>query len=136
MAHFARLDESNVVTMIAVISNDDMIDENGLEVEALGIAVCETVIGPGPWVQTSYNNNQRTRYAGVGYTYDASHDAFIPPKPFPSWELSDDLNWEPPIIEPEPTDIDYHWSWNEELGAWENLPNENPVPEADVPVIG
>lgn len=125
MAHFARLDENNIVTMVTVVSNSDMIDENGDEVEALGVAVCEDVVGPGPWVQTSYNGNLRKQYAGIGFTYDADADVFIAPKPevYPSWVLNADYDWEAPTPRPEG---DYEW--NEETQTWDQIPNEEPAP--------
>lgn len=125
MAHFARLDENNVVTMVAVVSNDDMVDENGNEVESLGVAVCEAVVGAGPWVQTSYNGTIRGQYAGVGYTYDADADIFILPRPFPSWTLNADYDWEPPVAIPtEGGPV----KWNEETQTWDTVPTEEPAP--------
>lgn len=124
MAHFARLDENNVVTMVTVVSNEDMIDENGVEQEALGIAVCEAVVGPGPWVQTSYNGNSRGRYAGIGFTYDADADEFIPPSPFPSW-VWDGVAWQAPVPMPEGG----NYTWNEETQTWDQIPlPEEPTP--------
>ena len=77
MAHFARLDENNVVTQVIVVDNKDITDPHtGEEDEILGIAFCKKLLG-GKWVQTSYNNNFRKRYAGIGYTYDKALDAFI-----------------------------------------------------------
>lgn len=123
MAHFARLDENNIVTMVTVVSNDDMIDQNGNEVEVLGVAVCESVVGAGPWIQTSYSGSFRKQYAGIGYTYDSDADVFISPSPFPSWVLNDDYDWEPPVPKPEG---DY--TWNEETQTWDQIPNEEPAP--------
>jgi hypothetical protein len=123
MAHFARLDDNNIVTMVTVISNDDMIDENGDEAEALGIAVCEKVIGPGPWVQTSYNGNFRKRYANTGHIYNAEHDAFVEQSPYPSWVLNDQHDWEAPVPKPEG-----EYSWNEETQTWDAVPTEEPAP--------
>ena len=79
MAHFAQLDENNVVTQVIVVNND-VVTENGVESEELGVQFCENVFG-GRWKQTSYNGNKRKNYAGMGYTFDAVRDAFIPPKP-------------------------------------------------------
>lgn len=124
MAHFARLDENNIVTMVTVVSNDDMVDENGNEVEALGVAVCEAVVGAGPWVQTSYNGNIRKQYAGIGFTYDADADVFIAPSPYPSWALNEKYDWEAPVPKPEG---DY--GWNEEAQTWDLIPIEEPTPE-------
>lgn len=116
MAHFAHLDENNVVTMVTVVSNADMQNEIGAEVEALGVAVCESVIGPGPWVQTSYNGNFRKQYAGIGYTYDAGTDVFIAPAPYPSWSLDENFDWQPPTPKP-----GLHFDWNEETQTWDEI---------------
>lgn len=78
MAHFAKIDESNTVTEVIVVHNNELLD-NGVESEAKGIAFCQSLFG-GTWVQTSYNGNIRKNYAGVGFTYDPIRDAFIPPK--------------------------------------------------------
>jgi len=120
MAHFARLDENNVVTMVTVVSNADMQNEIGAEVEALGVAVCEGVIGPGPWVQTSYNDNFRKQYAGIGYTYDAGADVFIAPAPYPSWSLDENFDWQPPVPKP-----GLHFDWNEEAQTWDPIPTSS-----------
>lgn len=125
MAHFARLDAS-VVVDVTVVSNADMLDSNRNEVEALGVAVCEAVAGPGPWVQTSYNDNFRRRYAGIGMTYSAEHDAFILPQPYPSWtlDLDDFDDWVAPV--PMPTDEGYWYEWDEDNLTWiaHELPEE------------
>lgn len=127
MAHFARLDENNIVTMVTVVSNDDMVDENGNEVEALGIAVCEQVVGAGPWVQTSYNGNFRRRYAGLGFTYNADADVFVAPAPFPSWMLDENYDWQPPIPMPAQSEGTY-WVWDEDSVGWVEVPVEEPEP--------
>jgi len=80
MSHFAKLDENNVVIQVIVVDNKDTADANGVEKEYIGAAFCERLLG-GTWKQTSYNGNFRKNYAGLGYTYDAARDAFIPPKP-------------------------------------------------------
>lgn len=80
MAHFAQLDENNLVTNVIVVHNNELLDENGLESEAKGIEFCQTLF-KGNWIQTSYNGNIRKNYAGIGYIYDADRDAFIPPAP-------------------------------------------------------
>ena len=126
MAHFALLNEANVVVKVIVISNDDMVDEDGNESEALGATVCEAIAGAGRWVQTSYNRNFRGRLAGVGFTYDADNDVFIAPKPeeFPSWVLNGNFDWEPPVSPPEGS-----YSWNEETQTWDAIPTpEEPAP--------
>ena len=119
MAHFAQLDSNNVVTQVIVVSNDDITDSTGTEVESIGVAFCQKLLGGSTnWKQTSYNNNMRTRYAGVGYTYDASLDAFISPKPHASWTLdSSTKDWKAPLTEPTLSSEDAaagkYYSWNE-----------------------
>jgi hypothetical protein len=98
MAHFAQLDENNVVTQVIVVANEELLD-NGVESEAKGIAFCQSLLG-GNWKQTSYNGNIRKRYAGIGYTYDEALDAFILPQPYGSWVLDADLNWQAPVAMP------------------------------------
>ena len=80
MAHFAKIDENNVVIQVIVVDNKDTADARGVEKEYIGAAFCERLLG-GTWKQTSYNGNFRKNYAGLGYTYDSVRDAFIPPRP-------------------------------------------------------
>ena len=104
MAHFAELDTDNIVLRVIVVSDDN---------EADGENWCKNLLG-GNWKQTSYNNNIRKNYAGIGFTYDASRDAFIPPQPFPSWTLIDDTcQWKPPIDYPTPDDSLTLYDWDE-----------------------
>ena len=125
MAHYAQLDENNVVTQVIVVSNDDCSDVNGNEVEEIGVAFCKKLLGADTnWKQTSYNNNMRVRYAGIGYTYNAELDAFIPPKPHDSWVLNNETaDWESPIgpapalTEEEQAAFSFY-RWDEEGGAW------------------
>jgi hypothetical protein len=114
MAHFAQIDESNTVTQVIVVSNDDCGGGDFPSSEAPGQAFIASIGLSGTWKQTSYNGNFRAHYAGIGYTYDAELDAFIAPRPFPSWELDSDMNWQPPVPRPE----DGLWMWNEEAGEW------------------
>lgn len=115
MAHFAELDENNVVLRVIVVSNADALDENGSESETVGAVFCQNLFG-GTWVQTSYNGNIRKNYAGVGYTYDAALDAFVPPKIYPSWVLnSDTAQWEAPV--PMPSD-GKRYRWDEPTVSW------------------
>jgi hypothetical protein len=117
MAHFAELGEDNVVLRVIVVSNDDCKDAEGNESEAVGAEFCRNLLG-GTWKQTSYNNSIRKRYAGTGFTYNSALDAFIPPKPFPSWTLNEETaDWDPPT--PRPTDG--VWQWNEEQQQWDSL---------------
>jgi len=76
MAHFAQLDENNVVMQVIVVNNAELLDESGQESEAKGIAFCQSLFG-GTWKQTSYNANFRGKYAGVGDQYDPVKDEFI-----------------------------------------------------------
>lgn len=117
MAHFAKLDENNIVEEVIVISNDSIIDESKNESETKGIEFCRSLYGEETnWVQTSYNGTFRKNFAGVGYTYDIVRDAFIPPRPYNSWKLNEETcNWYPPV--PEPLD-DKVYSWQEVLRAW------------------
>jgi hypothetical protein len=99
MAHFAQLDDNNVVIGVIVVDNKDTSDTNGVENEDIGIGFCKKLFGaPTRWKQTSYNNNMRFRYAGIGYTYNEELDAFIPPKPFESWILdAETALWQSPL---------------------------------------
>lgn len=115
MAHFAELDENNIVLRVIVVGNKDTSDANGVEKESIGRAFCERLFG-GNWVQTSYNGKMRGRYAGIGYTYRADLDAFIAPKPFPSWNLNPTTTeWEAPV--PMPTDGEMY-TWDEAAQSW------------------
>ena len=114
MAHFAELDETNTVIRVIVVDNADCFNAEGQECEVTGIAFCTALLG-GRWVQTSYNGNMRARYAGIGYTYDATRDAFLTPKPFPSWTLDEaTTNWTAPVPRPETG----NWYWDEETLNW------------------
>lgn len=125
MAHFAKIDENNIVTQVIVVSNDDIKDVNGVEVEEIGVAFCKKLLGADTnWKQTSYNNNFRVRYAGIGYLYDAELDAFIAPKPFESWVLVEETaDWQSPVG-PAPTlteaqvEARSFYRWNEEELEW------------------
>lgn len=116
MAHFAELDENNVVKRVVVIANRDTSTPDGVEKESIGKAFCERLFG-GTWVQTSYNGNFRKRYAGIGSTYNADLDAFVSPKPFPSWILNQETaDWDSPT--PMPNDGQMY-TWNEETTSWD-----------------
>ncbi len=88
MAHFAQLNDDNVVEQVIVVHNNELLDESGVESEQRGVGFCANLLG-GRWVQTSYNNKFRKNYAGIGYTYDAVRDAFIPPKPEGDWTFNE-----------------------------------------------
>lgn len=78
MAHFAELDENNIVKNVIVVHNDELLDENGNESETKGVVFCQSLFG-GNWIQTSYNSTFRGKYAGIGYTYDPVNDVFVAP---------------------------------------------------------
>ena len=124
MAHFAKLDENNVVTEVIVVGNKDTSDVNGVEKEYIGAAFCERLFG-GTWKQTSYNANFRKNYAGVGFTYNASIDAFVPPKPFDSWVLNNTTaNWEAPVAMPADAGMGEGkkmYTWDEETTSWKEV---------------
>ena len=114
MAHFAEIDENNIVTRVIVVHNNELLVD-GVESETKGIDFCESLFGHRNWVQTSYNGNIRYNYAGVGYTWDSDNDAFYAPQPFPSWSLNENYVWESPIPYPEDGNI---YSWNEDNQEW------------------
>jgi hypothetical protein len=121
MAHFAKLDANNVVTQVIVVGNKDTSDAAGVEKEYIGAAFCERLFG-GTWKQTSYNGNMRKNYAGIGYTYDAGRDAFIPPKPFASWVLVEETcQWKAPVDMPADAgtgESPKRYSWDEATTSW------------------
>jgi hypothetical protein len=106
MSHWAELDENNVVLRVLVGDNND---PNGDE----GYQWLKDNLG-GTWIKTSYNNNIRNIYAGVGYSYNPSEDIFVIPQPYPSWTRNGSL-WEAPT--PMPTD-GKAYNWNEETTSW------------------
>ena len=118
MAHFAEIDSNNIVLRVVVVAD---------EFEADGESWCANLWG-GTWKQTSYNTYANTHpgnkpfrknYAGPGFTYDSSKDAFIPPKPYPSWSLDEaTCIWKAPVDFP---NDGKPYSWNEEDSKWEEL---------------
>ena len=124
MAHFAQIGYENEVLRVSVVRNEDILDGNGNESEEVGIQFLKSVHGHlTNWLQTSYNNNFRFRYAGIGMVYDNQHDVFLLPQPYPSWILNTETyEWEPPIPEPELTeeqrDGGSYYEWNEETQEW------------------
>jgi hypothetical protein len=110
MAHFAQIDENNKVTQVVVTNNSHPDGDEGYQelVDTYG----------GTWIKTSYNHNLRKRFAGVGMTYDATKDEFIPIKLFPSWSWSDEEdNWVPPTPSPAETE-ETKPIWKEESQSW------------------
>jgi hypothetical protein len=115
MAHFAELDDNNIVKQVIVVHNNELLDGSGNESEQKGIDFCTNLLG-GRWVQTSYNGNIRKNYAGQGYLYDPIRDAFVAPQPYPSWELDEQTcRWQPPVAYPTDGLV---YSWNEETLSW------------------
>ena len=118
MAYFAKLGTGNIVETVISINNSVITDSNGVEQEKLGLYFINKLYNTRDvWKQTSYNNNFRKNYAGIGYQYDQARDAFIPPKPFNSWILNETTClWESPI--PYPQDNN-KYSWNEQTLSWD-----------------
>ena len=119
MSHFAELDANNVVLRVVVVDNKDTADAFGVEKEHIGAAHLEKILG-GTWKQTSYNGNMRKNYAGIGYTYRADIDAFVPPKPFASWLLNANAQWEAPVAMPTDGNM---YTWDEEAVNWVEVNN-------------
>jgi hypothetical protein len=123
MAHYALLDENNIVTAVitGVDENLTQIDLDGKEVGG-STEAWEEFYKTRPWFnaasckRTSYNNNIRKQYAGIGYKYDKNADVFIAPQPFTSWTLDANYDWQPP----KPKPAEGRCFWNEELGDWVN----------------
>jgi len=112
MAHYAFLDENNIVTEVITGINETELIE-GLDTETwYGNFRGQTC------KRTSYNNNIRKQYAGIGFTYDAVNDVFIAPQPYPSWSLDENFDWQPPT--PRPTDGKFY-AWNEETQGWDEV---------------
>jgi hypothetical protein len=122
MAHFAKLGTGNIVENVISVNNVVITDANGVEQEQLGNDFINKLYNTRDvWKQTSYNNNFRKNYAGIGYHYDQTRDAFIPHKPFNSWILNEDTcRWESPVDMPttELEDNQYYY-WNESIINWE-----------------
>ena len=114
MAHFAEIDENNIVKKVLVVKNEEILDENGIEQPQKGIDFLVNLFG-GRWVQTSYNNNIRKCFAGIGSTYDEEQDVFIPCKPYASWVFDDVAwRWKAPIEEP----TEGYYVWSEAIQNW------------------
>ena len=117
MGHFAELDNDNIVIRVIVIDNIDIMKDD-VEDETTGISFCKSLFGENTtWIQTSYNNNFRKQYAGIGYTYDSVNDVFIKPQPFPSWSLNETFDWQSPTPLTEGLDP-YLYTWDEDTLSW------------------
>ena len=130
MAHFAELDNNNVVLRVVVVSNDCVPSDEHID----GETWCINFFKGGTWKQTSYNNNFRKQYAGIGFTYDAAKNKFLSPQPFASWSLDSNDDWQAPVTYPtittygsnDPLDS-YIISWDEAGQKWTAKDREDPV---------
>lgn len=106
MAHWAELDENNIVLRVLVGDNNDPAGDEGYSwlINNLG----------GRWIQTSYNNRIRKQYAGKGFIYDPEADVFICPQPYASWILDENFDWQAP----KPVPYEGLWNWDEENLEW------------------
>ena len=112
MAYYAEIKDGIVVRVLAV--------SNGVEVaggEQSCIEFCKSIAGGDTWVKTSFNNNIRKQFAGIGDTYDAEKDKFIRPQPFASWALDSNDDWQPPVERPSDF-ATKSYSWNEADKKW------------------
>lgn len=126
MAHYAWIDSNNKVINVTVGVDENLIqtDTDGKQIggntEAWEIFYTNAINQDGVYIKrTSYNGNIRKNYAGIGYTYDKTRDAFIPPKPYNSWILNEDTcRWESPV--PYPAD-GKRYNWNEDTQSWDEV---------------
>ena len=128
MAHFTQINSESIVTNVIVVGNEDCLDSDGNESEAVGVAFCQSLLGADTnWVQTSFNNNIRFRYAGIGMKYDSTNDVFYPQSPYPSWTLNTSTwEWDPPVAFPDDAGIDdadnptefVSYDWDEGSTSW------------------
>ena len=132
MASFAKIGLNNKVIEVLSVNNEVLKDANGIEQESIGIDFLTKLTGYPVWKQTSYNTiggihklggtPLRKNHAGIGYTYDEDKDAFIPPKPYPSWTLNETTCiWEAPVAYPDDGQI---YNWNETIQNWELITEE------------
>jgi len=124
MAHFAEVNSYGLVLRVVVIDNND-VNANGGD-QSLGAEEAVKKIVPftsgSRWVQTSYNNNFRKQYAGIGYMFDSTKNKFIAPQPFASWSLDSNDDWKAPVAYPTVTtygdNVEYMISWDEAGKRW------------------
>jgi len=120
MAYFAEISDAGTVLSVIVVKNELLVDEDGVEQEQIGTNFCQGLFG-GTWIQTSYNNSFRKRFAAIGGSYDSENKVFISPQPFASWVLDSNYDWQPPVAKP--VDENFY-VWSEENVNW--VINENP----------
>jgi len=119
MAHFAKIGLNNKVIEVLSVHNNELLDSNKVEQEVNGIDFLTKLTGWAIWKQTSYNNNFRKNFAGIGMTYDEDKDAFIPKKPYASWILNEETcQWEAPSAMP---DDGKNYTWNESTTSWDEI---------------
>lgn len=118
--YFAQIDDRDIVQRVIVVSDEDCVDSNDEHNEEVGIAFCKilTQDSSSKWKESFKDGSQRGRPAGIGYKYDSTLNAYIPPQPYPSWTLDETAyNWEPPITIPTLTDEQIasrsYYEWNE-----------------------
>ena len=117
MAYFAELNNENIVIRVIQINNEIILDDNGVEQEQLGIDFCKQLLNSeNDWKKTSFNNSIRKNFASVNFIYDSVKDIFIPPKPFDSWILDENDEWQPPVNHPNDGS---NYRWNEDTQNWE-----------------
>jgi hypothetical protein len=119
MAHFAQLNENNIVIKVIVVHDNDC--GGGIFPESCPIGSDKlTRSFGGKWKQTSYNNNFRKQYAGIGYQYNEEIDKFTTPQPYASWSLNENFDWVAPVEHPDPSNMGYNnmYYWNEETQTW------------------
>jgi hypothetical protein len=115
MAHFAQINEGNIVQQVIAVHNNELLDENQVEQESKGQQFCTNLLG-GNWVQTSYNALFRKNFAGIGYIFDSTRDAFVPPKPYSSWVLNEETcQWGAPVAMPIDGKL---YTWDETTMQW------------------
>ena len=129
MAHFAELDNNNIVIRVVVVGNDVETAAGALGVNDMhvdGETWCVNFFKGGTWKQTSYNHNFRKQYCGKGFTFDAAKNKFICPQPFASWALDGNDDWQAPVTYPTDT-TDKFISWDEDNQKWTATDNSDPV---------
>jgi hypothetical protein len=121
MAYFAQLDDASVVLQVLAVNNDTIDNLPFPESEPIGVAFLQSIFGDNTvWKQTSYNRNFRKNYASIGFVYDSVLDAFIGPKPYPSWLLNTTTcRWNAPV--PYPKD-GKQYIWDEATLSWVEVP--------------
>ena len=111
MAYYAQVNSDGIVVQVLVMDNDMETNQG----ESACIAWLQKNVNDDDWVKTSLNNKIRKQYAGIGYTYNSEKDVFISPKPFASWSLDSDSDWQPPVAMPDDASDDKIYEWDEDV---------------------